>query len=86
MKFFCFRIFVEKVSKDESFVGESHSVENEGQNQQNNNNQSSGSKNGKRVRYETNPLNFIYPQFIVIFLIFLKKTLFFPLFFYSQND
>jgi len=76
---------VEKISKDESF-DLSQSLENNNnpqniQNQNNNNNNShnlndsKGSKQGKRIKYEKNPLNFIYPQFIVIS--FYKNKLFF---------
>ena len=74
LKFFLIRKFVEKISKDESFdVSQSLENVNDPENVQENNNshsniqnESKNSKTRKRIKYEKNPLNFIYPQFIVL--------------------
>ena len=74
LKFFLIRKFVEKISKDESFdVSQSLENVNDPENVQENNNshsniqnESKNSKTRKRIKYEKNQLNFIYPQFIVL--------------------
>lgn len=58
---------MEKISKDESFS--ESSIANGGENNQDIQALPDDDKSGlkmKKIKFEKNPLNFIYPQFIVI--------------------
>lgn len=68
-KFGIFRRFVEKISKDESFTDISVINQNprsiEQLEEQNPNRNELNTKQDRKIAFERNPLNFIYPEFIV---------------------
>lgn len=66
---------MEKISKDESFedsfVANPATVETN--NDLNRENANGSTNQQRKIKFEKDPLNFIYPQFIVIFLSFIRN-------------